>query len=57
MNGEVTPLAAHLPFYLSDDDKTVELIFYVQTPNRATRGGAAPAKLMITGPHGYISPD
>ena len=27
MNGESTPLAAHLPFHLSDDDKTVEFHF------------------------------
>ena len=58
VNGESTPLAARLPFHLSDDDKTVEFHFVGSNLiARAIRGGAASEKLMITGPQGYIFSD
>ena len=53
MNGEGAPLAAHIPFHLSDDVQTVELHLVRSNPiARAIKDGAASAKLLITGPHG-----
>ena len=47
MNGERTPLAAHIPFHLSDDYKTVELHLVRSKPiAHEITDGAAPAKLM-----------
>ena len=58
MNGEGTPIAALIPFHLSDYDKTAYVHLLRSNPIiRATRDLAAPEKLMITGPHGYISPE
>lgn len=58
MNGDGAPLAAHIPFHLTNNGKTAELHLVRSNPiARTIKDGAAPAKLMITGPHGYISPD
>ena len=58
MNGKGTPTTAHIPFPLPYDDKTVEFHFVGSNLiARAIRGGAAPEKLMITGPQGYIFSD
>ena len=58
MNGQCTPIAAHIPFHLSDYDKTAYVHLVRSNPiMRATRDVAVPAKLVITAPHGYIFPD
>ncbi len=58
MNGDGAPLAAHIPFHLTNNCQTAELHLVRSNPiARTIKDGAAPAKLMITGPHGYISPD
>ena len=47
MNGERTPLPAHIPFHLTDDYKTVEMHLVRSKPiARAITDGSAPAKLM-----------
>ena len=57
-NGDGAPLAAHIPFHLTNNCQTAELHLVRSNPiARTIKDGAAPAKLMITGPHGYISPD
>lgn len=57
-NVQGAPLIAHIPFHLSDDSQTLELD-HVKSNSiaRAIKDGATLEKLMITGPHGYISPD
>lgn len=52
------PLAAHVPFALSEDGTEAELHLVRSNPvARALRDGPFPALLVITGPDGYISPD
>ena len=47
MNGERTPLAAHIPFHLSDDYKSVELhLVRSKLIAYEITDGAAPVKLM-----------
>jgi transcriptional regulator len=52
------PLAAHVPFALSEDGTEAELHLVRSNPvARALRDGPLPALLVITGPDGYVSPD
>ena len=52
------PLVSHIPFLLDEAQGEVELHLVRSNPMaRLLKSGARPAKLAVTGPHGYISPD
>ena len=52
------PLVSHIPFLLDEEQAEVELHLVRSNPMaRLLKSGAPPAKLAVTGPHGYISPD
>ncbi len=56
VNGPDGPLAAHVPFLLSDDAGFAEL--HLARSNAVIRAGLpAPALLAVSGPDAYISPD
>lgn len=55
VNGPEGPLAAHVPFVVSEDGRTVE--FHLVRSNPVARAMPAPALLAVTGPDGYVSPD
>jgi transcriptional regulator len=56
VNGPDGPLAAHVPFQLSDDAATVD--FHLARSNSIARAGLPmPALLAVAGPDAYVSPD
>jgi transcriptional regulator len=56
VNGPEGPLAAHIPFQLSDDAMTADL--HLARSNPIARAGLpAAALLAISGPDAYVSPD
>lgn len=56
INGENGPLAAHIPFVISDDGS--KAMFHLLRSNPiARKGNGASALLALNGPDGYISPD
>ena len=57
VNGENGPLLSHVPFLLDDDGQTVWL--HLVRSNPIARALAAPcrAKIAVSGPDSYISPD
>ena len=55
VNGAEGPLAAHIPFLLSDDGSHADL--HLARSNPIARAQPGPAVLMISGPDTYISPD
>ena len=56
VNGDQGPLAAHIPFHLSDDATTADL--HLARSNPIVRAGLpAPALLAVSGPDAYVSPD
>jgi transcriptional regulator len=56
VNGPDGPLAAHVPFQLSDDAATVD--FHLARSNPIARAGLPmPALLAVAGPDAYVSPD
>ncbi len=56
VNGPDGPLAAHIPFLLSDAGDTLDL--HLARSNPLARAGLpAPALLSVSGPDSYISPD
>ncbi len=55
VNGAEGPLAAHIPFLLSDDGSHADL--HLARSNPLARAQPGPAVLMISGPDTYISPD
>jgi len=54
VNGEIGPLAAHLPFVFNADHSRVAFHMLRSNPVARTEG---PALLAVSGPDGYISPD
>ncbi len=54
VNGEHSPLAAHIPFVFNADNTRVA--FHMLRSNPVARA-AGPALLAVSGPDGYISPD
>ncbi|MDF1855408.1 FMN-binding negative transcriptional regulator [Pseudooceanicola sp.] len=56
-NGDAVPLVSHLPFILSADGREAEL--HLARPNPIVAALAQPraARIVVAGPHGYISPD
>jgi transcriptional regulator len=58
MNGKAVPLAAHIPFLLSEDGTILEGHLARSNPIlRALKDGAQTALVMVSGPDAYISPD
>lgn len=57
LNGPDGPLAAHVPFLLSEDGATAELHLVRSNPIARALGEPLPALLAVSGPDGYISPD
>jgi transcriptional regulator len=58
MNGEAMPLAAHIPFLLSEDGTTLEGHLARSNPIlHALKDGAQRALMVVSGPDAYISPD
>ncbi|MGL4235473.1 FMN-binding negative transcriptional regulator [Tabrizicola sp.] len=56
VNGPEGPLAAHIPFLLSDDASFAEL--HLARSNPIVRAGLpAPALFAVSGPDSYVSPD
>jgi transcriptional regulator len=56
VNGPEGPLAAHVPFLLSDESTTADL--HLARSNAIVRAGLpAPAVLAVSGPDAYVSPD
>lgn len=56
INGDVGPLAAHIPFILSEDGSKA-MFHLVRSNPIARKGDNAKAMLAVSGPDGYISPD
>jgi len=56
INGDTGPVAAHIPFIISDDGSKV-MFHLVRSNPIARKGGGAIALLAVNGPDGYISPD
>jgi len=57
LNGDTTPMIAHIPFLLSDDGSQAELHLVRSNPIARAIGESRPATLIVSGPDGYISPD
>ena len=55
VNGEATPLLAHVPFLLAEDGATADL--HLVRSNPIARRADGPATLAVVGPDGYVSPD
>jgi transcriptional regulator len=55
--GESAPMLAHVPFVLADDGKSVELHLVRSNPIARALVETVPARLVISGPNSYISPD
>lgn len=55
--GEGAPLISHVPFLLSEDGEWAELHLVRSNPIVRALTGALPAKLAVSGPDGYVSPD
>ncbi|WP_238365149.1 FMN-binding negative transcriptional regulator [Mesobacterium pallidum] len=54
---EGAPLMSHIPFLLSEDGTTAEFHLARSNPIARACKGPLAARLAVTGPHGYISPD
>lgn len=59
VNGPGAPLAAHTPMIAEIDEHGPRLRFHLSSANPVTRAllDGAPALIVFTGPHAYISPD
>ncbi|MHC9235375.1 FMN-binding negative transcriptional regulator [Pseudooceanicola sp. 502str34] len=58
LSAEGLPLISHLPFLLNEAGTEVEVHIVRSNPvARALRDGPLPAKLIVSGPDGYVSPD
>lgn len=51
------PLLSHIPFVLSEDGATVELHLVRSNPIARALAAPLPARLAVSGPDSYISPD
>ncbi len=55
---DAAPLMAHVPFLLDEAGAVVDLHLVRSNPlARALKDGALPARIAVSGPDGYISPD
>lgn len=58
VSGPEGPLAAHVPFVITEDGASVETHLVRSNPVvRALEAGPVPALLAVSGPDGYVSPD
>ena len=57
VNGELGPLASHIPFRLADDGQSAELHLVRSNPILRLLDQPQPALIAVSGPDGYISPD
>lgn len=57
MNGDPTPMLAHVPFSLNEEGSEVELHLVRSNPIARAVTQPMPAIIAISGPDGYISPD
>ncbi|GKY86589.1 FMN-binding negative transcriptional regulator [Sinisalibacter aestuarii] len=57
VNGNIGPLAVHVPFVLSDDGETVLMHLMRSNPLMSVLSQPLPALLTVSGPDGYVSPD
>lgn len=57
LNGPDGPLAAHVPFVLSDDGTYLDLHLVRSNPVARALGIPQPALLAVSGPDAYVSPD
>lgn len=55
--GAEGPLASHIPFMLSEDGSFVEFHLVRNSAMARAIANAAPVRLIVDGPEGYISPD
>lgn len=55
VNGKAEPLISHVPFTISD--QRVDLHLVRSNPIARLVKAPTPAKIAVTGPHSYISPD
>lgn len=55
---DTAPFLSHIPFLLSEDGTTAEMHLVRSNPiARALTQGPLPARLAVSGPDGYVSPD
>lgn len=58
VNGAEGPVAAHVPFLISDDGSFADLHLARSNPvGRAALAGPVPALIAVSGPDAYVSPD
>lgn len=58
VSGAEAPWLSHIPFLLDEDGKTLWLHLLRSNPiARALKGGPTPARLAVSGPDSYVSPD
>ena len=57
LNGDDDPLISHIPFLLSDDAATVDLHLVLSNPIARIGEGSHGAKILVSGPDSYVSPD
>ncbi len=57
MNGDPVPMVAHVPVLLSEDGREVLIHLVRSNPIARALSTPQPARIAVTGPDGYISPD
>ena len=57
VNGTSGPEVSHIPFLLSDDAATADLHLVRSNPNARMSKGPHAAKILVSGPDSYVSPD
>ena len=57
LNGDDGPLISHIPFLLRDDAATADLHLVRSNPIARMGEGSHAAKILVSGPDSYVSPD
>lgn len=57
LNGPEVPLISHIPFLVSEDGTSAELHLVRSNPISRAVNGPTPARIAVSGPDSYISPD
>ena len=55
--GEAAPLVSHVPFLLAEDGASLELHLVRSNPIARALAAPVPARIAVSGPDGYVSPD
>ena len=55
--GDGVPMVSHVPFVLSEDGKTADLHLVRSNPIARALAAPLPARIVVSGPDSYISPD